>query len=146
MLLGSTQRGCRVRSRFVRAVFVHKKGSKWISQHKTNQDSHRHAIVRPFLQSDSAWTLASSLVVIRRGDGLTVRIPVVDSTGAAAEGAAAVPFYETTGRNVAVLAVKVRDLVHRYPKKGTFPLLLLFVLRLTVLSELSAGIGICGGS
>lgn len=57
--------------------------------------------------SASSWTLAAAHVTLRRGDGLSVRIPV-----AAAEvaGMTAIPFYETTGRNVAVLAVKVSRL------------------------------------
>ena len=55
----------------------------------------------------TSWSLASAHVTIRRGDGLSVRIPVA---AAEAAGPAAVPFYETAGRNVAVLAVKVRPL------------------------------------
>lgn len=57
--------------------------------------------------ADHPWTLAAAHVTIRRGDGLSVRIPVAPAAEAATE-AAAVPFYETAGRNVAILAVKVR--------------------------------------
>jgi hypothetical protein len=59
------------------------------------------------LSAGNAWSLASAHVTIRRGDGLSVRIPVA---AAEAAGPAGIPFYETAGRNVAVLAVKVRPL------------------------------------
>ena len=57
----------------------------------------------------TGWSLADARVVVRRGDGLNVRIPVAAAgDGAAAVKAGAVPCFETSGRNVAVLAVQVR--------------------------------------
>jgi hypothetical protein len=61
----------------------------------------------PGALKSAPWDLARAHVLIRRGDGLCVRIPVADATAAATPaGGAAVPFFATAGRNVAVLAVQ----------------------------------------
>lgn len=62
------------------------------------------------------WSVASARVTFCRGDGLAVSVPMASATDVAAAAPmgeslhAAIPFYETTGRSVAVLAVKVRPL------------------------------------